>query len=275
MIFGIGNDNNNNNNNNSDPDILLKMVEELTMAVDDVTPELMNKMEKVEIALASFLDEKSAALQQQQQPQLPPPPLIPPPMGALYRNNDILSNDLIRVEEALEKLRQRLRREEEALFRAEQVLQRSLEEQDILRRAEEALQKSREAAARRKVNATRRNEVTVAAIGRSEQQSQIIVTPERSAQSPKANANDTSSPNVPRPTMELGNFFGRKASDRRLPSAPVGMPILYNWIQEVDGSLRGNVKLSPNFTDGAIISTSAVEGDAQSGTVVTTASGSQ
>jgi hypothetical protein len=290
MLFGIGDNDNddtpsrggkNNNyvNINNDPDILLKMVEDLTIVVDDVTPELMDKMEKVEIALAKFLDEKSSAMLQQQgqidkQLPPPPPPSIPPPMGALYQSQDMLSNDLIRAEQALEKLRQRLRREEAALFQAEKALQRSMEEQDILRKAEEALQKSREAAARREVDTARRNEITVADLGRSQEQSQTV-TPERRPQPLKAIMSDLSTKNLPRPTLELGNLFGRNGSNKRPTSAPLGMPILYNWIQEADGSIRGNVKLSPNFADGATISTSALKGDAQSGTVVTTASGSQ
>ena len=147
------NNNNNNNNNNSysNPDVLLQLVEELTMAVDEVTPELYEKMEQVELSLAKFLEEKSNSLNYSSINK-PPPPTIPPPTKAFYNNNNnnnndsknTLSNDLLRAEQALEKLRQRLKKEEEALFQAEQILQRSLEEQDILRRAEEALQKSRQ-----------------------------------------------------------------------------------------------------------------------------------
>jgi hypothetical protein len=284
MIFGIGDDNsrssrtNNNNNNNSDPDLLLKMVEELTMAVDDVTPELINKMEKVEMALASFLEEKSAALRREETNK-PPPPSVPPPMGALYTNKDMLSNDLLRAEQALEKLRQRLRREEEALFQAEQILQRSMEEQNILRQAEEALQKSRDAAERRKADASRRNGMADAIMGGAPESplpiTNIWERKQRKVKSASIRPNEQSAPSIPRPTMELGSFFGRKSSQTTPALAPDGLPIIYNWIQEEDGSIRGNVKSSPNFADGATISTSAVSRGAKGGTIVTTASGSK
>ena len=42
--------------NSQDPDTLLKMVEELTM--DEITPEIVSKMEKVEIALGKFSGRK-------------------------------------------------------------------------------------------------------------------------------------------------------------------------------------------------------------------------
>ena len=270
MIFDGDNYNTNTNNDNddnyydgndsssssSDPDMLLKMVEELTMAVDEVTPELYEKMESVELALAKFLEEKSNALSTNI--DKPPPPSNPPPMGALY-NRNTLSNDLIRAEQALEKLRQRLRQEEEALFQAEQVLQRSMEEQDILRRAEEALQQSRKAAEQRKAEAIRQTGMAMEAVERSleEQQQQT--------------------PPPPRPTMELGNIFGgrKRSSSSASQGVPDGIPILYNWIQYDDGSIRGTIKGSPNFVDGATISTSTVELGAQGGSIITTSSGSQ
>jgi hypothetical protein len=248
----------------SNPDVLLQLVEELTMAVDEVTPELYQKMEQVELSLAIFLEEKSNSLNSlSSTSNKPPPPTIPPPTKALFNNynnnnnSNALSNDLLRAEQALEKLRQRLKKEEEALFQAEQILQRSMEEQDILRRAEEALQKSRQAAEQRR---------------QQQQQRQQQQPPPPTTTRPR-----------PRPTMELGALFGSKKPPSRTTTngnsnsrEKVGMiPLLYNWIQYDDGSIRGNVKGSPNFDDGATISTSAVQLGAQDGSVITTSSGSQ
>ncbi|KAG7353275.1 hypothetical protein IV203_009324 [Nitzschia inconspicua] len=281
MMFGFGNDKTTSSGENSypdnDPDILLKMVEELTMAVDEVTPELMNKMEKVEMALAIFLEQKSAALQQEEYNNKPPPPSIPPPMMALYKNNDMISNDLMKAEQALEKLRQRLRREEEALFQAEQFLQRSMEEQAILRQAEEALQKSRDAAERRKAGAAIRRNGMAEMFTSGAQQPLQSTQQEQTIRTIQNRPMDQTTPQRPRPTMELGTFFGGKSYSSRAGtmSAPSGMSILYNWVQEEDGSIRGNVRSSPSFADGATISTSTVPQGAKAGTVVTTESGSQ
>ncbi|KAL3914825.1 MAG: hypothetical protein SGILL_005936 [Bacillariaceae sp.] len=196
-------------------------------------------------------------------------------MGKLYNEEDMLSNDLIRAEAALEKLRERLRQEEEALFQAEQFLQRSLEEQDILRQAEEALQNSRDAAEQRQASG-------FGAILRA-RQSTGRSSPPLQQQPPAGFGNnkrqENFSQNKPRPTMELGNLFGgeSKTSQSSNPAVapPEGLPIIYNWVQEEDGSIRGTIRNSPNFDDGAIVSTSAVAVGATEGSVVSTASGSR
>lgn len=127
----------NESENRIDPDVLLQMAEELAME-EYLTSETMAKIEEVQIALADFLDETSAALseqqetqtqllwQQQQQTNKPPPPPIPPPGDMLasegFRDRD-LATDLATAGTALELLQQRLQQEDEALLEEEQALQ--------------------------------------------------------------------------------------------------------------------------------------------------------
>jgi hypothetical protein len=127
--------------NTKDPDFLLQMVEELAM--EEFTPDTMAKMEEVEIALANFLDEISAALLEQEQHRLnegrPKPSSIPPP-GSLLEMEDSdelqmqqsgwqqqqdrdLATDLAKAGTALELLQQLLRSEEEAVLEEERDLQ--------------------------------------------------------------------------------------------------------------------------------------------------------
>ena len=324
--------------NLQDPDTLLKMVEELTM--DEITPEIVSKMEKVEIALGKFLDENSAVLlerqqeeEEQQQSSKPHPPSIPPP-GTLFEDEEDVADDkeddgtlqirqqqnqedveeefsidyLKQAGDALKKLRHRLRPEEEVLFNAEQSLQRFLEEQEILRQAEEVLQKSREVAAEwssSKVENTEKQQ---------EQQKEIqqnslvsnndIETPNQN--NSNINQNQTILPaNVigtrQRPTIELGSIFEKQNTKRRrkinennnddesskttseqqrgnnhkLPEGIPGIPILYNWKQCNNGSINGNIRGSPNFRNGATITTSTITQGVRGGTIVSTASGSR
>eukprot|EP00536_Pseudo-nitzschia_multiseries_P003258 jgi/Psemu1/322938/estExt_fgenesh1_pg.C_480041 len=181
MVENNANSNANAITNTNDPDVLLQMVEELAM--EEITPEIFAKMELVEIALADFMEEKSAALLSEQDaiapnglesPMQPSPPEMPPPGALLDSDSDSDSeaesqwrrgrfeNDLARAGFALEKLRQRMRyggeeTEEDVPLEAERAWQLSLEEEEILQQAEEALRKSREAAKRRKAEAERRS----------------------------------------------------------------------------------------------------------------------
>jgi hypothetical protein len=357
--------------NKNDPDILLQMVEELSM--EEFTPETMAKMEKVEIALAKFLEEKSALLQQQQEqlglyeePPKPPPPPIPPP-GSLLENtenqeprwqqqpqNRDLANDLARTGAALEVLQQRLRLEEEALLEAELAFQQdsfeettqesNFNEQDVLQQAEEALRRSRMAAEKRKLEAERRA-VTAARVSAGyrrqqlqeqayEQQHQQQEEQQLQEQAyeqqqhlqeeqqlnqeqagtetfggadPYGDENVHQTQNIPgdenenlprtkrRPTMVLSNLFGKRGAeelwgetsgssndgmdatslqeiDTRVPE---GVPILYNWVQDEDGSITGNIQGSMYYRDGAKISTSCASERAQGGITIATESGSR
>ena len=194
------------NSRYKDPDALLQMVQDIA-STQEFTPETMNRMEELELALASFVEETSAALMEQELGQPKPPP-IPPP-GALLgmeatnepriqeqiQPRDLMT-DLRQAGSALEVLQERLRLEEEALLQAELALQQqqvydedltydnkntpatfeedvdlSFEEQDILLQAEEALKKSREAAEKRRLKAEKRsvNDVRLSAGYRKQQ----------------------------------------------------------------------------------------------------------
>lgn len=328
--------------NTRDPDILLKLVEELTM--DEVTPDLLVKMEKVERALANFL--KEAEANQQPSVAAPRPPSIPPPMGAFFDNDDYdqqpqkassrpsrnNNNDnnkkdnpnLVRAQDGLQKLRQRLRQRESTLRQAQEALQRSRDEENILSKAEQALQKSREAAEKRKQEAIRQTKDAVESAEQArreqeEQQAQLFLHQKQELQDQEQRGrnqkelqqNNNSKPrrrtvslddifnddrlrsnqrkkSKPRPTMMLESLSdvekrksGRRSSGQgknqqvSIPSVPVGTPVLYEWIQNADGSISGFIRGSSNFQDGATISTSSVELGAREGTTVTTVSGSQ
>jgi hypothetical protein len=236
--------------NPKDPDMLLKMVEELTM--DEITPEIMSKMKKVEIALDNFLDEKGAVLlekpeeEQKQESSKPHPPSIPPP-GTLFEEEDAaddkeddgtlqirqqqnqedveekISIDYLKqAGDALKKIRYRLQQEKGVLFNAEQPLQRSLDEQEILRQAEEAFQKSLEAAAERrssKVEATERQQEQQKEI----RQNSLVSNNDNetpSQNNSNINKNQTILPaNIigtrQRPTIELGSIFEKQNTKRR------------------------------------------------------------
>ena len=85
----------------------------------------------------------------------------------------------------------------------------------------------------------------------------------------------------PRPTISL---FGDptqerappKVAPRKATNAPRGVPTLANWKQERDGAITGFISGSPNFRDGARITTSPITGDGgDGGCVVQTESGSK
>jgi hypothetical protein len=83
-----------------------------------------------------------------------------------------------------------------------------------------------------------------------------------------------------RPTMMLESLFERfpnrpKDDDEEKELAPQGVPVLYEWVQNDDGSITGFIRNSSSFRDGATISTSPVARAASEGTTITTASGSQ
>lgn len=167
--------------NYNDPDALLQMVQELT-TTQEFTQETMQRMEVLQMALTSFVEETSNALEQEQ--SMPKPPSVPPPNAMLddpWQQNmqRDLASDLAQAGAALELLQQRLRYEEEVLMQAEAAFQEvydgdgsyqemtqgygetesfSYEEQDdVLYAADEALRQSREAAERRRLEAEKRS----------------------------------------------------------------------------------------------------------------------
>ena len=56
---------------------------------------------------------------------------------------------------------------------------------------------------------------------------------------------------------------------------PKGVPVLSKWRKNSDGSISGIISGSPAYADGDAISTSPLKGEAISGSVVTTQSGSR
>ena len=176
----------------NDPAFLLTMVEELEM--EEITPEIVARMENVEIALVKFLEAKGAALLEEGKEEesifKPFPPSIAPPDELLGNEGNVefqswgehgynsaqgvnTSERLQRrlLEEALERIRARLN-EEYFIVEHQQAFQQYSEEEEILRQAQEALQKSREAAMLRKAQAERRSvsAAKVSAVYRQQEQ---------------------------------------------------------------------------------------------------------
>mmetsp|Transcript_64669 Transcript_64669/g.185987 ORF Transcript_64669/g.185987 Transcript_64669/m.185987 type:complete len:565 (-) Transcript_64669:344-2038(-) len=288
----------------SPADNLLKMVEELSD--DQFSPEVISKMQELEQTLISFLEERQA-----EEGYEPRPPGTPPPLHML-QNPDGTSQkvSLLQAEAALEKLRARLRYEEQVLRQAEEALQQSLQEEEILRRAEEALQKSREAAEKRKMAAIRQTEAAVVSTEQARRQSEAANYAWGQNQYNETNdgwwdqsqysyndtgSSDGSSDNyesyygydeqwsgrgvdTPRSTMPL-DFWSAPDNSYTQPTdethVPEGVPILYNWNQRDDGSIEGQVRNSDRYQDGASIATSPVELGAEGGSVIETSSGSR
>lgn len=283
----------------SPADALLNMVEEI--ASGQFSPEIVAKMQELEQSLEDFLNNQGK--EKYQQKWSPRPPGTPPPLRIL-QNLDRQQDSLAKAEMALEKLRDRLRREEEALRRAEEALQQSLQEEEILRRAEEALQRSREAAEKRKLEAIRQTEAAVASAEQARKDSELAALvwgQERSETSSDSTPEETTfndddddddgngedfayyrKMDTPRSTIPLG-FLTKPTSPTNTaanipdsdPMAPPGIPVLYNWVQYIDGSIQGQVRNSEKFEDGAVIATSAVESGAKAGTIIETSSGSR
>ena len=68
---------------------------------------------------------------------------------------------------------------------------------------------------------------------------------------------------------------GTGSQSPKYQNPPFGVPILYDWVQYLDGSLSGKIKNSPSFADGTFVSTSPVPSGAKGGSVVSTSSGSR
>ena len=231
-----------------------------------------------------------------------------------HQDRDLMT-DLAHAGSALEFLQERLREEEEALLKAERTFQLESRDEnqdtlaggnDILSEAEHVLRKSREAAEKRRVKADRRR-VTAARIS-AEYQWQQVQAHEQEKQEQEVGqsvienlieAGQTREVNESslseeedsindilrtqkRPTMELRGLFGKHKSIEGIinetPAArsfPEDVPIIYNWVQDEDGCITGNIRGSINYYDGAKISTSSISKVACGGTTVATESGSR
>ncbi len=305
--------------NYNDPDALLQLVQELT-TTQEFTQETIERMEELQMALTTFVEETSNALLEQEQ-SMPKPPSVPPPNAMLddpWQQQTMqrdLASDLAQAGTALELLQQRLRYEEQALMQAEAAFQEVYDEDttyqmqgyseeenffyqeqgNILFEADEALRQSREAAEKRRIEAEKRsvNNARLSAGYRKQQleeqvqDQQEIVEQLREEQAEmeametfygdETTGQDHDTPRTTkRPTMELGSLFGNTDFfPKRKSQAPGGVPIVYDWVQNPNGSITGTVKGSKNFRNGAKISTSPIMEEAQGGMTVTTQSGSR
>ena len=268
---------------------LSKMVDEISN--DQASPEAVAKMAELEQALAAFLQENSKGKYQKR--WSPRPPGTPPPLKIFLGLDGATQKvSMVEAEAALEKLRGRLRKEEEALRLAEEALQQTTHEEEVLRRAEEALQRSREAAEKRKMEALRQTKVAAASIEEAkraqEEAEQAWGQQQFQGNGDHHFSNDSFSRGMeaPRSTIPL-EFLVQPTSapffvpDVATPAqndkaiAPPDIPILYNWVQYIDGSIHAKVRNSESFPDGASISTSAVSQGAKAGSIIETSSGSQ
>lgn len=273
-------------------DALLKMVEDLNG--DSFSPEVIARMTDLERALSKYLEDERTALKNKPSPR---PPLFPPSWNAFLKQDkkETENSSLRKAEQALATLRERLRREEESLRKAEAALKMSLEEEEVLRKAERALQKSKAAAEKRKAEAIRRTEAAVASAqkARLEQEAAQQSLEEETYDYGEFDDDDDEDDFLSRGTrgtiaITMPDLSGDDASSSSKTSTngavqapmgatevPPGIPIIYNWVQYLDGSISGRVRGSDSFTDGATISTSPVGNGAKGGTIVSTASGSQ
>lgn len=268
----------------SPADNLLKMVE--AISDDQFSPEVLLKMEDLEKALVEFLEEQTP--EKNGRRWSPRPPGTPPPIHMLESTDNAEEVSLIKAEAALEKLRDRLRREELALKKAEEALQKSLNEEEILRRAEDALQKSRAAAEKRKLEAIRQTEAAVASTEQARRDSEKALQDWDENLHAVAVADNERGIGAPRSTIPLDFLVDLKSVPKEVPrgsdmakavgdtaKADLGIPILSNWSQDTKGSIQGEVRNSDQFLDGSSISTSAVQHRVTGGSVVETSSGSK
>jgi chromosome segregation ATPase len=280
----------------SSADILLRMVDEIAAIENSGSANQLEKLEQLEHDLSLLVEDEKMFKE-------PRPPTIPPPLDSLgigLKNNndrnDVADDEaLAKAEQALRKLRQRLKEEEESLRQAEEALARSREEDETLRKAEQTLQRSREEAEKRKAQAIQLTEQAVASANKTREEKQRA---ERIAQEIHASKKSNNEPSAtmaiqkPRATIPLDWLYGKKdvldenelvngdaSTDSKPPQkmdqAPPGVPILYDWIQYIDGSISGKVKGSKSFKDGSSVSTSPIQVRAVFGSVVTTASGNK
>ena len=225
--------------------------------------------------------------------------------GFFQNNNNNNKDDdggddaLTKAEQALQRLREKLRFEEQALAEAEEALRRSREEEETLRRAEEALKRSRAQAEQRRADAIRRTEAAFEAAERTKMEQEEARHRATEAEQTLANKRKSLAAMAvtgPRPTISLDSLWG-KTSDKKdeddndndnnekqswngntsdpLQKAAAAIPVLYDWVQYIDGSIMGKVRGSRNFKDGSSVSTSPIKEKAVGGNIITTSSGSK
>lgn len=257
-------------------DKLLRVVENLSDNNNQVNGKVIGKMEELERALSMFLDDArgSKSSSEQQRKVSPRPPSIPPPLVALGigEKDTLEGQSLQKAEQALFKLRQRLREEEANLRKAEEALMRSLQEEEVLKKAEFVLQQSRAAAEKRKAEAIKKtNDAVISAERTRNYQRKVQEKAEQDFKRQRRTRGTVPLSNIPNSNNSNFNnddmYFGNAEQE--------GVPTLYDWVQDVNGSLTGKVRGSKMFVDGTTVSTSPVSTGATGGTIVTTSSGSQ
>ena len=257
---------------------LLQMVD--TIASAQTSTDKIHKMEELEETLSRLVEEEKGRAFA---PQVvaPQPPNTPPPMRALDED------ELQKAISALANLRVRLAEEEESLLQAEFALRQSRDEEETLRQAEEALQRERARAAQRKEETLRKTHAFLQSAKEARKKAEELKRQApplpQGAAGPRSNS---------RPTIALDPFNASGGASSRLErappvinsqlplgvpcdAAPEGVPILFNWKVNPDGTVTGNVKGSPMFREGAIVTTSILATRGESGTVVSTTSGSK
>lgn len=207
---------------------------------------------------------------------------------------------------------QRSQEEEGILLKAEMALQRSREaaerrKQDALRRTKQAMASAEQARREQEDHAAqvmskkqqlRRKQAVQHEAERSQNKNETISTSEVTTSKRRKtvsleglfDSTRISPPKddnrKPRPTMMLGELF-KNSQDQSseyydeydqkeyLDVARKDIPVLYDWIQDQDGSITGSIRGSSSFREGATVSTSSVALGVRDGTTITTSSGSQ
>ena len=94
---------------------------------------------------------------------------------------------------------------------------------------------------------------------------------------------DKPAPSLPRPTISLFPFRSEESKEavavspakKTVSAAPRGVPTITKWSLDSDNAISGIISGSSSFDDGAPVTTSPIVGNAVSGSVVLTKSGSK
>jgi hypothetical protein len=151
-------------------------------------------------------------------------------------------------------------REEESKKKEEQAKARAAVAKARAEAAAKAQKEQEDARERQRAQDAKRKEVEVIARAKAVQQSKQ----ENAVQQAKPGA-----------TIRLFIFFVSGDEEVATMNPPKGVPVLSKWRKNSDGSISGNISGSPAYADGDAISTSPLKGEAISGSVVTTQSGSR
>ena len=151
-------------------------------------------------------------------------------------------------------------REEESKKKEEQARARAAEAKARAEAAAKAQKEQEDTRNRQRAQDAKRKEVEAMARAKAAQQSKQ----ENAVQQAKPGA-----------TIRLFNFFGSGDEEVATVNPPKGVPVLSKWRKNSDGSISGIISGSPAYVDGDAISTSPIKGEAISGAVVTTQSGSR